>query len=162
MAYESKREPGRKFGSSYVGKRFDSYSGGAQPGETNENEHAEPQHHTEGKVNEPNTGDVTKNVHAEDASVETPEAIVASHGKAHTVHYSHDHDNGIHTVSSEHEDGTTHESTHGSTAEAYAHGGPLSYEAGGEAQNVDVKRMDHKPQQSAKSEEDNFEMPDLA
>jgi hypothetical protein len=41
--YESKREPGRKFGSSFVGKRFDSYEGGEQPGEENQNEHSHSQ-----------------------------------------------------------------------------------------------------------------------
>jgi hypothetical protein len=151
----------KKYGSSYAAKRYDSYHAGSQPGESNENEHAEPKK-ARSLDAEPKDSSVPKNEHAESAHVETPESTVASHGPAHTVHYSHDHDNGTHTVSSEHEDGHVTESSHGSTAEAHAHGGALAYEAGGESQNVDVKRMDHKPQQSAKSEEENWEMPDLA
>lgn len=161
MAYESTREPGKKFMNKFVGRKFDSYDAGPQPGEVNENEHAEPAEPRKLDV-EPKDASVPKSETAETAAVETPSATVQAHGPAHSVTYHHDHDGGMHTVRSAHSDGHTTDSTHGSTAEAYAHGGPLSYEAGGEAQNVDVKRMDHKPQQSAKSEEDNFEMPDLA
>ena len=41
--YQSNTDPSRKFGSAFVGKRFDAYHDGAQPGSTTENEHSEPQ-----------------------------------------------------------------------------------------------------------------------
>ncbi len=150
----------KKYGSSYAAKRYDSYHGGEQPSGTEENTKSEPEHRSSDV--EPKDSSVPENEHAESASAETPEATVQSHGPAHTIHYEHDHDNGTHEVSSSHDDGHITTSSHGSTEEAHAHGSALAYEAGGESQNVDVKRMDHKPQQSAKSEEDNFEMPDLA
>lgn len=156
--YESKREPGKKFGSSYVGKRFDSYSAGAQPGETNENEHAEPKRPRELDA-EPKDASVPKNEHVEDASVDTPESIVQSHGPAHTVHI--EHSDVDHKVTSKHDDGFEHVMSHGSAREAHDSASKLALEAGGEDQNRDVKQMDHKPQQSAKSEEENWEMPDL-
>ena len=158
--YESKREPGKKFGSIYAGKRFDSYASSPQPGEENANEHAEPKRARELDA-EPKDASVPKNEHAEDASVETPEATVASHGAAHTVHYSHGED-GTHTVSSEHGDGHVTESKHTSAAEAYGHGKALAFEAGGDEQATDVKKREHNPQQGAESEERNYEMPDLA
>lgn len=157
MATETK-DGTRKFGSAYAAKRYDSYHNGAQPGEANENEHSESKDHSGDKVNEPNTGDVTKNEHAEDASVSTPESVVESHGPAHTVHIDHEHD---HKVTSSHDDGFEHTMTHGSAKEAHDSASKLALEAGGEDQNRDVKQTDHKPQQSAKSEEENWEMPDL-
>ena len=117
------KDGNKKFGSSYVAKRYDSYHGGEQPGEVNENEHAEPKN------------------------------LSGDKGDPHTVIYSHDHDMGKHNVAKHYDDGTKEESVHSSAAEAY--------EAGGTKQATDVKREDHPDQQGAKSEEDNFEMPDL-
>src|SRR5260221_7027907 len=101
MAYQSTTDSSRKFGSAFRGKRFDAYHGGSQPEVS-----SEPKEHSGDKVNEPNTGDVTKNKHAEDTSVETPSSVVESHGPAHTTHVSHKED-GTHTTSSEHNDGYT-------------------------------------------------------
>lgn len=129
--YESQREPGRKFGSSFVGKRFDSYSAGKQPGESNDNEHSTPQE----------SGSSTKEV-------------TAAHGPAHQVTYKLDHDGGESKVKSFHDDGHEHESAYHSPAEAF--------QAGGELSATDVKRRTHPDQQSAESEERNYEMPDLA
>ena len=148
--YESKRTPGKKFGSEYVGKRYDSYSDGEQ-----KEVDSTPKEHSGDKVNEANTGDVTKNVHAEKASVSTPESVVESHGPANHIHV--DHSEGKHAVTSDHSDGFQHTMTHGSAKEAYDSASKLALEAGGEDQARDVKKMDHKPQQSAKSEEENWE-----
>ena len=41
--FESKREPGKKFGSIYKQKRFDSYSAGEQPSGNESNQKAESQ-----------------------------------------------------------------------------------------------------------------------
>jgi hypothetical protein len=94
--YESKREPGRKFGSAFVGKRFDSFAGDAQPGEANENEHSEPQ------------------------------KVAAEHGPAHQVIYHHDEEKGEHKVTSFHDDGHMHQSVHSSAGQAYEAGGDLA------------------------------------
>lgn len=117
------KDGSKKFGSAYVAKRYDSYHAEPQPGEANENEHAEPKN------------------------------LSGDKGDPHMVVYSHDHDGGKHTVVKHYDDGTSEESNHSSAAEAY--------EAGGTKQATDIKREDHKPQQSAKSEEENWEMPDL-
>lgn len=144
----------KKYGSSYAAKRYDSYHGGDQP-----EYESTPKEHSGDKVNEPNTGDVTKNENVEDASVSTPESVVQSHGPAHTVHIEHSDTD--HKVTSKHDDGFEHVMSHGSSREAHDSASKLALEAGGEDQNRDVKKMDHKPQQSAKSEEENWEMPDL-
>jgi hypothetical protein len=150
--YESTRTPGKKFGSSMVGKRYDSYSAGDQP-----EVESTPKEHGSDQVNSNDSSDKMKNVHAEDAHVETPSATLAAHGPAHTIHYGHDHENNVHTVHSEHEDGHTTESSHSSTADAYGHGKALAYEAGGEEQATSPKKRDHRDQQLADSEDRNYE-----
>jgi hypothetical protein len=155
MAYQSTTDSSRKFGSAFRGKRFDSYHGGDQPATE-----STPKEHSGDKVNEPNTGDVTKNVHAEDAHVETPSSVVEAHGPAHTIHISHNED-GTHRVSSAHEDGHTHETEHGSAKEAHDSAEQLSLEAGGDDQASNVKKRTHPDQQGAESEERGYEMPDL-
>jgi hypothetical protein len=153
--YESKRTPGKKFGSDYVGKRYDSYAAGAQPGEENENEHAESVHHGEEQAEKTNTSEAS-----DSSAVKAPHEVVAEHGPAHTVHIEHSDTD--HKVTSSHDDGFEHTMSHGSAREAHDSASKLALEAGGEDQNRNVKQMDHKPQQSAKSEEENWEMPDLA
>jgi len=83
----------------------------------------------------------------------TPQDTGTAARAAH-VHYSHDHDNGKHTVTRTMEDGTKSTSAHSSAKEAY--------EAGGDEQATDVKKRNHPDQQGAESEERNYEMPDLA
>jgi hypothetical protein len=53
-------------------------------------------------------------------------AIANEHGPATEVHMTHDHDMGVHHVSSVHPDGHTHESDHGSAEEAHEHGKKLA------------------------------------
>ena len=139
MAYQSNTDPSRSFGSTFRGKRFDSYHATPQPGEANENEHAEPQERG-----------------ASEADVEKSKSPVAS------VHFVHDHEGNKHTVTSTREDGTSDVVSHGSAKEAHDSAAQLALEAGGEDQARDVKKEDHPDQQGAKSEEDNFVMPDLA
>lgn len=156
--YETKS--GKKFGSSYVGKKFDSYHADPQPGEANENEHATTEEHGEDKVNTMGKDETPHDKTATSAHAEMPSATVQSHGAAHTTHVSHKED-GTHTVSSEHPDGHVTESDHGSAEEAHSHAEQLSLEAGGTEQASNVKRRAHYPQQGAESEDRNFEMPDL-
>lgn len=136
--YESKREPGKKFGSIYAGKRFDSYADGAQPGEENENEHAE-----------------SKGTGSSEADVKKATSPATS------FHFVHDHDGHKHTVTSTHEDGTTQMSEHNSPSEAHDSAAKLALEEGGVDQASNVKKRAHYPQQGAESEDRNFEMPDL-
>jgi len=101
--YESTRTPGKKFGSSFAGRKYDSYSAGEQPAGNNENEKAEPQE------NGASAADVVK-----------------AHGPASEVRYTHDHESGQHTVESDHEDGHKTSKAYHSPAEAYQQGGELA------------------------------------
>jgi hypothetical protein len=159
MAYQSTTDSSRKFGSAFRGKRFDAYHGGDQPSKDNENSHAEPQKARSLDV-EPKDSSVPKGEHSEHTSVETPSSIVAAHGPAHTVHIAHKED-GTHTTSSEHNDGYTHETMHGSVKEAHDSAEQLSLERGGEDQATDVKKRTHPDQQGAESSERGYESADL-
>ena len=91
------------FGSIYRQRRFDSANAGSpQPGETNENEHAEP-----------------KNLSGDKD---------APKGLASSVTYHLDHSGNKHKVSAQFEDGTTQESEHGSAKEAIEHGARLAWD----------------------------------
>jgi|SRR5271154_6092470 len=148
MAYESKREPGRKFGSAFRGRKFDSYSPEQPKVEST------PEEHSSDKVNQSNTGDTSKNKSSMSDHVATPSSTVQDHGPAHTVHYHHDRENNKHTVTSLHPDGHSYSSEYDKDK--------LAYEAGGELSATDVKKREHPDQQGAESEERNYEMPDLA
>ena len=134
MAYESKTDPSRKFGSAFRGKRFDSY-------------HSTPQ---------PEVESTPKEEGSTSADVAKATSPVAS------VHFVHDHAGNKHSVTSTREDGTTNVVEHGSAKEAHDSAAQLALEAGGTEQASDVKKRDHSDQQGAASEEDGFEMPDLA
>lgn len=134
MAYQSNTDPSRKFGSAFRGKRFDSYHATAQP----------------------EVESTPKEEGSSAADVEKSKSPVAS------VHFVHDHAGNKHTVTSTRADGTSDVVSHGSAKEAHDSAAQLALEAGGEDQARDVKKMDHPDQQGAKSEEDGFEMPDLA
>jgi hypothetical protein len=162
MATETK-DGAKRFGSAYKAKRYDSYHDGeqkfdsyspdGQPGD-NENEHSTPQEHTGDKVNTSGPDKVEKNPTSESVHAETPSSHVESHGPAHTVHYSHNHDGNKHTVTSLHPDGSHYSSEHDNARDAY--------QAGGELSATDVKKREHPDQQGAESEERNYMMPDLA
>jgi hypothetical protein len=131
--YESKREPGRKFGSAWRGARFDSYAAGVQP-------EAEATPQEKGS----SSADVAK-----------------SHSPVTNVNFVHDHAGNKHKVTYTHEDGNTHETEHGSAKEAHDSAAQLALEAGGEDQATDVKKREHPDQQGAESEERGYEMPPL-
>ena len=127
--YESKTDPARKFGSAWRGRRFDDY-------------HATPQ---------PEVNSTSQEKGSSDADV------AKAHSPVTNINFIHDHAGNKHKVTYTHEDGNTHETEHGSAKEAHDSAAKLALEAGGEDQARDVKKMDHKPQQSAKSEEENWE-----
>jgi hypothetical protein len=158
--YESTTEPGKKFGSAFKGRKFDSYHAGPEKfseGKSKESDQpevsAEPEEHGEDKVNTSTPEKHEPSEAADEAEVTIPSSIVEQHGPASSVHITHDHDGGKHTLSSTH-GGHQNQSVYSTAAEAY--------EAGGELANTDVKRREHPDQQGAQSEEDGFEMPDLA
>jgi hypothetical protein len=132
--YQSNTDPSRKFGSAFQGKRFDSY------------------HSTD----QPEVASTPKEEGSSQEDVAKATSPVAS------FHFVHDHAGNKHSVTSTREDGTTERVEHGSAKEAHDSAAQLALEAGGEDQARDVKKMDHPDQQGAKSEEDGFEMPDLA
>jgi len=144
--YQSKTDPSRKFGSAFRGQKFDSY-------------HAGPEKFSEGvsKPSDQPEVSATPEEHGGDKvnpDIPEPKAVAQEHGAATDVHIEHNHNSGEHKVTSKHEDGHEHQSVYSSAAEAY--------EAGGDLANTDVKRREHPDQQGAQSEEDGFEMPDLA
>lgn len=123
---------GKKFGNAFRQKKYDSVHAGAEKKEPTA---AEP---TEEKQEE-------KGQHP----------VVQAHGKAHKVEITHDHEAGKHHVHSRHEDGHDNLSEHGSAQEAHEEGGKLA--------GVDAKEENpDEAQQGALSEEDGFQMPDLA
>lgn len=132
--YESKSEPGRKFGSAFRGKRFDDY-------------HATPQPEMESTPREEGSSE---------ADVNKARPAVTS------VHFVHDHAGNKHTVTSTREDGTTEVVEHGSAKEAHDSAAKLAVEEGGKDQAVNTKKTQHPDQQGAPSEEQGYMQPDLA
>jgi len=137
--YQSKSDPSRSFGSAFRGKRFDAYHSTPQPGEANENEHAEPQ---------------------EKGSSEAD--VAKAHSPVVAMHFVHDHAGNKHSVTSTRADGTSEMVSHGSAKEAHDSAAQLALEPGGEEQASDVKKREHPDQQGAESEERGYMMPDLA
>jgi hypothetical protein len=101
-----------------------------------------------------NSTSLTKGMHQEEGSPEasmdkeesrtdengesdSPESVVAAHGRPHTVTVHSDHTANKHKVMSHHSDGHMHESMHSSAAEAHEHARQLGSSEGGnsEAEN---------------------------
>ena len=144
----------KKFGSSMVAKRYDSfhpkessYDGGDQP----KMESTPMKHGGDAEVNNFSGSEAHDNPMDTSAEVEAPSSVVEHHGVAREVEYTHDHEKGEHQVHSTHEDGHEHRAAFKDPA--------LAYEAGGELQADSVKRRTHPDQQGASSEGDNSEVP---
>lgn len=73
----------------------------------------------------------------ENGESESPEQVVAEHGKANSVTVHHDHAAGTHKVVSHHPDGHMHESSHPTPEAAHQHASKLGSMDGGnsEAEN---------------------------
>ena len=143
----------KKFGSSMVAKRYDSfhpkessYSGGDQP-----SVESTPMEHSGDKVNSFSGDEAKSNPRDTSADAETPSSVVEHHGVASEVEYTHDHEKGEHQVRSTHEDGHEHQAAFKDPA--------LAYEAGGELQTDSVRRRTHPDQSGASSEGDNDRVP---
>lgn len=155
--YESKTTPGKKFGSSFAGRKFDSYHAGEQPKvsadpATPRKEDAEPKDASVPKTEAAVHSDAPTN----------PQETVQAHGPAHEVSYTHNHATGEHTVSTEHPDGFKYQKVHSSTSDAFGDGKALAFEQGGDEWATSPKKREHPDQQGAESEEKNYEQPDLA
>ena len=156
MAYTT-ADGKKKFGSSYVGKRYDA----AHSEEPSDEKDAKKKL---GNVLEDKAGDLAKEAGSEDMAGEgkkdvSQHPVVAQHGKATTVHIKHDHTANKHHVTSTHEDGHTNESDHVSDVEAHAEGSKLAGvptpDMGAEEQDADL-HGNH-----GAIEDDGFEMPGL-
>lgn len=157
---------GKKFGSSFAGKRFDEahsedglHKLGMEdkPEEKETSEVGEELH----EGNEPETAEQEGMEHEGGEGEE--EKVAEEHGPAHKVVISHDEKAGRHTVVSHHKDGHTHMKVHAHAHEAHAAAHKLAgVPADGQPEEKDSPYHQGKAQQSASSEEDGFAMPDLA
>jgi hypothetical protein len=159
--YESKKSPGKRFGSIFAGRKYDE-------AHTEDGLHSESPEHEEKETPEFEAGEHEGAVEKEHESEEhegEEHPIVAEHGKAHKIMIHHDHEAGRHTVTSHHKDGhtntTVHEHAHKAHDEArqLAAVPPAGKEENEEKQSPWGEKG--KGQQGAPSEEDGFEMPNL-
>ncbi len=150
--FESKKTPGKKFGSMFAGRRYDE----AHTDDGMHDMNAEPKESPMVEEEEKKKGDEKENE-------EDEHPVVAEHGKAHKVIIHHDHEAGRHVVTSHHKDGHMNTSTHEAAAEAHEEGRKLAgIPADGQPKEKDSPYHQGKDQASASSEEDGFAMPDLA
>jgi hypothetical protein len=143
----------KKFGSAFAARRYDEVHANS---DEQKPEPGSQVSHAMHEVKEP----VEPKHESEKEGEEEVHPVVQQHGKAHSVHITHDHVNNKHHVKSEHEDGHVNESDHETPEEAHEQGGKLA--------NVSLKKTGEEGKQAgAASEGDNdytdgFEMPELA
>jgi len=157
--YESKKTPGKKFGSAMVGKRYDeahSEDGMHQLGEQSPEHEAKETPEFEAGEQEGAVESKAENEGEEQHGEEHP--AVADHGPAHKVVISHDEKAGRHTVTSHHKDGHMHTEMHEDGHKAHEAGRKL---AGMHAPEVDESEKPAQHAAPAAAEEDGFQMPGL-
>lgn len=174
--YESKKTPGKKFGSIFAGKHYDenhsedgmhSESPEHEAKETPEFEAGENEGAKEGvEMNEDKEHNGETNERADDNEDEQHEThpVVAEHGPAHKTVVTHDHAAGRHTVTSHHKDGHVHTNVHEHAHKAHEEARSLAgVPPAGKEENEEKIGFNHKDQgqQGAPSEEDGFAMPNL-
>ena len=106
---------GKKFGSKFAGRKYDSVHGGDEKMDEKHEEAEKPEFEM-GEKEGAEEGKDEKEMHP----------VVAEHGKAHKVHIHHDHLRNKHHVTTMHEDGHVHESDHESAHEAHQEGQKLA------------------------------------
>jgi len=162
--YESKKNPGKRFGSAFVGKRYDeahSEDGLHKLGAEETPEH-EAKETPEFEAGEQEGAEEHKPEMEEEGQGEE-EKVASEHGPAHKVVIHHDEKAGRHTVQSHHKDGHVHSKVHAHAHEAHAAANKLAgVPADGQAEEKESPFHQGKAQQGASSEEDGFAMPDLA
>lgn len=154
---------GKKFGSAFAGRKYDeNHKEGPDAAEPKQKDKfagkgpnrpaqskapKEPKSHEENETPEFEAGEQE----GAKEGVETPENVVAQHGKATSVHIKHDHVANKHHVTSMHEDGHVHESDHATPQEAHQAASQLGGEpAAAQAEN-----------ESGSEPNDGFQMPGL-
>jgi hypothetical protein len=163
--YESKKTPGKKFGSAFAGKRYDeahSEDGLHKLGqEAPEHEEKETPEFEAGEHEGAEEHEGKE--HEGEENTQEEEQVAAEHGPAHKVVISHDEQSGRHVVQSHHKDGHSHSRVHANAAHAHKAGKALAgVPADGQPEEKESPYHQGKGQQSASSEEDGFAMPDLA
>ncbi len=144
---------GKKFGSAYVAKRRDAEAAKKEPvGGKEAQMGKEVMNQGNPGAKEP-AAKVGTSVPAPEEQGSHAPAIVAEHGKAHTIHIAHDHKAKKHHVMSTHEDGLVHESEYGSPKEAHDTASQLA--------GNDMPAEGEAPAMEA-PEADGFSMPKLA
>ena len=140
--FESKKVPGKKFGSIFAGRKFDA-------------DHTEDGMHSEGKPEDKAMPEMNEEQPEEKMGEENNvdgAQVASEHGPAHKVEITHEE--GKHTVQSHHPDGHMHTSVHDKGNKAHDHARKL---AAMEAAEEDKEQ----PAQKAEPESDNFQMPEL-
>jgi hypothetical protein len=159
--YESKRTPGKRFGSIFAGKKYDeNHSEDGLHSESPEHEAAETPEFEAGEQEgaKEHEAEMSEEHEGED------HPVVAEHGKAHKVIIHHDEASGRHTVTSHHKDGHVHTVAHEHAHEAHKEASDLAgVPPAGKEDNEEHMGFgkDHKGQAGAPSEEDGFAMPNL-
>ena len=137
-----KAKDGKKFGSAFRMRRYDSAHEGHEPGPRAEaHEINEPKEEPTEEMGEPKMGEGD---HSE------IQQIAAEHGPAHEVHITHDHAAGKHHVHSVHEDGHEHHADHPTADHAHMH----AAHAAGLKPNDGEYPMEH---EVPRKDEDDFE-----
>jgi hypothetical protein len=142
--YESKKTPGKKFGSSFVGKRYDDNTQGDSNSDPKESkapigmakpaagaadkETSRTNDQGEAKFSAAHAEAEPNNVKASPEGVDAG-AVAAEHGPASHVTIHHDHKGGKHMVVSRHPSGHMHTSEHGSAPDAHKAAAQLGGEA---------------------------------
>lgn len=160
--YESKKTPGKKFGSIFAGKHYDeNHSEDGVHSESPEHEAKESPEFEAGE--QEGAAEHEHNDHAEEEHDNAEvHPVVAEHGKAHKVVIHHDEKAGRHTVTSHHKDGHVHSAVHEVPEEAHKDGRVLAgVPADGQEKEHESPFHQGKAQAGTSSEEDGFAMPDL-
>lgn len=158
--YESKKTPGKKFGSIFAGKKYDE-------AHTEDGMHSESPEHEAKESPEFEAGEQegAKEHEGEEQHEGEEHPAVAEHGKASKVIIHHDEEAGRHTVTSHHKDGHVHTNVHEHAHKAHDEARQLAaVPPAGKEGNEEKDGFGHKSQgqQGAPSEEDGFSMPDLS
>jgi hypothetical protein len=163
--FESKKTPGKKFGSSFAGKRYDEdHSPDGMHKMSGEEKESPAEDANESSADEANESPETNSQdeqNPDEENKDTVHPVVAEHGPAHTIHIKH-HEGGKSHVMAHHSDGHTHMSEHESPEDAHNEGRKLAgVPADGQAKDHDSPYHQGKDQAGASSENDSFVMPDL-
>ena len=156
--FESKKTPGKRFGSIFQQKHYDE-------NHTEDGMHSESPEHEAHETPEFEAGEqegaTEHKAEGEEQHEGEEHPVVSEHGKAHKIVISHDEKSGRHVVTSHHHDGHVHTAAHEEAHKAHEEGRRLAG-AVEPAEKEGEWNTKGKAQQGAPSEEDGFEMPDLA